>query len=90
MRNTLIRDLIYIVKLKWPRSSTEAFQSPQISREHVGKLACLRAQSAAAAGCEARSAEHPADGNTLIGRRGLPYVHRQYPLYTLLGDFAME
>jgi hypothetical protein len=39
-------------------------QSPRISREHMGKLACLRAQSTAAAGCEARSAEHPADGNT--------------------------
>jgi hypothetical protein len=37
---------------------------PRISREHVGKLACLRAQSAAAAGCEARSAERPADDNT--------------------------
>jgi hypothetical protein len=38
-------------------------ESPRISREHVGKLACLRAQSTAAAGCEARSAEQPADGN---------------------------
>jgi hypothetical protein len=37
-------------------------ESPRISREHVGKLACLRAQSTAAAGCEARSAEQPADG----------------------------
>jgi len=37
--------------------------APRISREHVGKLACLRAQSTAAAGCEARSAEQPADGN---------------------------
>jgi len=39
----------------------------------VGKLACLRAQSAAVAGCEARSAEHPADGNT---RRLLPSAER--------------
>ncbi|PXF54184.1 MAG: hypothetical protein C4B58_16100, partial [Deltaproteobacteria bacterium] len=38
-------------------------ESPRISREHVGKLACLRAQSTAFAGCEARSASQPADGN---------------------------
>jgi len=48
----------------------------------VGKLACLlRAQSAAAAGCEARSAEHPVDGNTrrvqarmMFGAHSVPVI----------------